>query len=195
MATRETGRESPHRLRRQRDLGHQHDRLLPAVDHLADAVQIDFGLAAAGDAQQQVDREPASAITRGSQHLHRMLLICIDAIRLRAVGRIRNGIGEARQVRFGRDRNQAQPRELANGGGGCAGVTGESHQLDSLTGVQQQQSGEDCPALGSAGFLQDRSWISSRSFASRTICVYPMPIRFRTAEGRTLSITVPSGVT
>ena len=41
------------RLRRQADLRHQHDRLPAEVDHLLDRLDVDLGLAAAGDAVDQ----------------------------------------------------------------------------------------------------------------------------------------------
>ncbi len=41
--------------------------------------------------------------------------------------------------------------------------------------------------------FSNSSWISSRGLASRTICTYPIPIRFFTAAGMIVSNTVPSG--
>ena len=45
--------ESLARLRRQTDLGHQHDRLATIGDDFVDRLHVDFGLAATGDAMQQ----------------------------------------------------------------------------------------------------------------------------------------------
>jgi hypothetical protein len=49
-------------LRREPDLGHQHQRLAPAADRIGDQVQVDLGLAAAGHALQE-DR--VEALTPG----------------------------------------------------------------------------------------------------------------------------------
>jgi len=48
----EAGHKPPDGLRGERDLGHQHDRLLAGFDDAANALEIDFGLAAAGDSAQ-----------------------------------------------------------------------------------------------------------------------------------------------
>ena len=45
--------EPLHRLRSQADLRHQDQRLLPLLDGLLDGAEVDFRLAAAGDAVQQ----------------------------------------------------------------------------------------------------------------------------------------------
>ena len=52
--------EAAHRLRRQRDLRHQHDAALAERDRLLERPQVDLRLAAAGDAVQQ-ERLSASA--------------------------------------------------------------------------------------------------------------------------------------
>ncbi len=49
----EAAREALDQLRRQVDLGHQHQRLPAGGEHLLGGAQIDLGLAAAGDAVQQ----------------------------------------------------------------------------------------------------------------------------------------------
>ena len=51
--------EPADRLRREADLGHQHNRLAAARHHFLDRRQIDLGLAAAGDAMNQERREAA----------------------------------------------------------------------------------------------------------------------------------------
>jgi hypothetical protein len=52
-------------LRRQGDLGNEHERLLPACDDALDRAQIDLGLAAAGDpAQQELRIRSRGAIDR-----------------------------------------------------------------------------------------------------------------------------------
>ena len=50
----EAGLEAPDGLRRQRDLGHEHDHALPALERRGGGAQVDLGLARAGDAVQQV---------------------------------------------------------------------------------------------------------------------------------------------
>ncbi len=49
----EPGLESPQRLRRHRDLGHEHDRGPARVQHRLDRAEVHLGLARAGDAVQQ----------------------------------------------------------------------------------------------------------------------------------------------
>ena len=51
--------EARHQLRRETDLRHQHQRALSAPQRVLDRVQIDLGLAAAGDAVEQERREPS----------------------------------------------------------------------------------------------------------------------------------------
>ena len=51
--------EALDRLRRQADLGHQHDRFLALADHFLDGAQVNFGFAAAGDAVQKKRVKPA----------------------------------------------------------------------------------------------------------------------------------------
>ena len=46
--------EAPDRLRRQRDLRHEHDHALPALERPRRGAQVDLGLARAGDAVQEV---------------------------------------------------------------------------------------------------------------------------------------------
>ena len=58
-------------LRRERDLGHEHQRLLAARDDGGDRAQIDLGLAAAGHAIQQMRREAAE---RAADPLHGLAL-------------------------------------------------------------------------------------------------------------------------
>ena len=53
----EAALKSTHQLRRQRDLWHQNQRALAPLDRRLDQPQVDLGLAAAGDAVEQVRRE------------------------------------------------------------------------------------------------------------------------------------------
>ena len=46
--------EAPDGLRRERDLGHEHDHALAALERRGGRAQVDLGLARAGDAVQQV---------------------------------------------------------------------------------------------------------------------------------------------
>jgi hypothetical protein len=46
--------EAPDRLRRQRDLGDEHDHALPTLERPRRGAQVDLGLAGAGDAVEQV---------------------------------------------------------------------------------------------------------------------------------------------
>ena len=83
----ETLAETPDELRREPDLRHQHQRALAAAQRSLDRVQIDLGLAAAGDAVQQEGRE---APVRGIDGLHRHGLLLAQApVRCRAAGRRR----------------------------------------------------------------------------------------------------------
>ncbi len=50
-----------HRLRREADFRHQHDRLPAVADHFANRVHVDFRLAAAGDSVHQNRFVPAAA--------------------------------------------------------------------------------------------------------------------------------------
>ena len=59
-------------LRREADLRHQHQRLLPALEHPRDQAQVDLGLAAAGDAVQQ---ERLEAAERGADPLDGLRLV------------------------------------------------------------------------------------------------------------------------
>jgi hypothetical protein len=64
----EAAAEALQGLRGQADLGHQHQRLLPRRQAIGDGVQVDLGLAAAGDAVEQRGREAAAraqAVPRG----------------------------------------------------------------------------------------------------------------------------------
>ena len=54
---REGGAKTALELRRQADLGHQHQRLTAALEHASDQVQINLGLSAAGNAMQEQRRE------------------------------------------------------------------------------------------------------------------------------------------
>ena len=49
-------------LRRQGDLGHQHQYLAAAAEHIGDGAQVDLGLAAAGNAFKQVRREAVQCL-------------------------------------------------------------------------------------------------------------------------------------
>ncbi len=58
----EPSAEAADRLRRQADLGHQHDGLSAVTDDLADRLDIDFGFAAPRDAMQQDRAVPARSL-------------------------------------------------------------------------------------------------------------------------------------
>ena len=60
-------REAVEEARSQRDFGQQDQRLLPHLHRLRDCFEIDFGLAGAGDAVEQIDREVVLA-NRGAQN-------------------------------------------------------------------------------------------------------------------------------
>ena len=64
----ETPREAVEELAGQRDLRHQDQRLLAAADRFGDRLEIDFGLARAGDAVEQRDMKAAI----GRQRAHRI---------------------------------------------------------------------------------------------------------------------------
>ncbi len=68
--------EARDRLRRQADLGDQHDRPLAARQRRLDRGEVDLGLARAGDAVQQLlARRPGFAVERGDDALDRGLLL------------------------------------------------------------------------------------------------------------------------
>jgi hypothetical protein len=97
--------EAADRLRRERDLGHEHDHALPALEGRRRGAQVDLGLAGAGDPVQ----EPlAAALDRG----HRGLLLHAQ---LHAVVGDVGGMRRA-PVRTRRDRHEAagfQPPQRA----------------------------------------------------------------------------------
>jgi hypothetical protein len=57
----ETGTKAAHQLRGQGDLGNQHEGCTPPLQGIFNGPQIDFGLAAAGDAVQEEGREGAGS--------------------------------------------------------------------------------------------------------------------------------------
>ena len=68
--------EACHRLRRQADLRHQHDRPLAARQGRLDRGEVDLGLARAGDAVQELlARRPRFAVEGGDDALDRGLLL------------------------------------------------------------------------------------------------------------------------
>jgi hypothetical protein len=79
-------------LRRQSDFGHQHQRLLAARQALRDGLQIDLGLAAAGDAIEQERHEAVGGVDRG----HRRCLLLVRHRPGQRMGRqLRCGHGDA----------------------------------------------------------------------------------------------------
>jgi hypothetical protein len=96
----EAGAEARQHLRRQADLRHQHQRLAATRQAVGDRLEVDLGLAAAGDAIQQQRREAVPG--RGSlDRIDRGLLLGIGHERVRAgrrgkqVGRDRDAFGHA----------------------------------------------------------------------------------------------------
>ena len=93
-------------LRRQADLRHQHQRLFALTHHLLDGPQIDFRLAAAGDAVQQERTEPALVQRRfqGRPGAHLVLVKCDRPLgRGRLLGGVRETVhapGEASNQPF-----------------------------------------------------------------------------------------------
>ena len=67
--------EARQRLRGQADLRHQHQRLLAARQAVGDRVQVDLGLAAAGDA---VEQQRGEAVARGQDRVDRGLLLGVE---------------------------------------------------------------------------------------------------------------------
>lgn len=78
--------KSADRLRRQGDLGHQHEGLLTAFERGACECEINLGLAAAGDA---VEQEGCKA-TAAAHGIDRSLLFAVEGAQ---VCRIRYGLG------------------------------------------------------------------------------------------------------
>ena len=75
--------ESPQRLRRQRDLGHEHDRRPAARQRRGARLEVDLGLAAAGLAVEQ--EMTAAGIERGGDPCQRRVLLARQLRRLRLV--------------------------------------------------------------------------------------------------------------
>ena len=67
--------EAPDELRRQRDLGHEHDRATALLQRAGGGAQVDLGLARSGDAVQQRPLE-ATRIERRAQTIQRIRLRC-----------------------------------------------------------------------------------------------------------------------
>ena len=65
------------RLRREADLGNEHDRLPSVTHHFADRLDVDLGLAAAGDAVQQDGAMPARTL-HGEDRVERPLLVAVE---------------------------------------------------------------------------------------------------------------------
>ncbi len=78
---RETRDEPLDRLRGQRDLRHEHHRLLPPCHRLGDEAQVNLRLAAAGHAQEQM-RPKATLDHRWRDGIERRLLLDIERVRL-----------------------------------------------------------------------------------------------------------------
>ncbi len=64
----ETLAEAPHELWRESDLGHQHQGTVSVLQAVRHRVQVDLGLAAAGDAMKQEGRElSGGGVDRGDR--------------------------------------------------------------------------------------------------------------------------------
>ena len=142
----EAGGEAANRLRRQRDLRHQHDRAASGIHHLPDAPEINLRLAAARDAEQQVDREGADVDSRPKIVKDFLLTFVQDNIRHFTIGD-RSVIGKARKIHLLRDANNAKPRQLANGRRRDIGLARQAHQFNTVAGIQLKQPRDDRFAL------------------------------------------------
>ena len=112
-------REAVEELRGERDLRHQDQRLAALADRLGDRLEIDLGLARAGDAVEQVDRE-AAVRDGAAQDVGR------HALRAGQLGLAVAGIGLARD-RLGRQRDdfeRAFVDEPVDHAGRNAGILG-----------------------------------------------------------------------
>ena len=119
---RESCLETPHGLGREGDFGNQHQRLLSAGDDAADALQINFRLAAAGDAVQEVHGK--APVLAADKFVEDLLLIFIEGnVRL-----IRLALAKARRqsgkVGFLGDGDPFQLSQFFNGGRRRAGFGG-----------------------------------------------------------------------
>ena len=166
--------------------------LLAALHHFADALKIDFSLAAAGHAQKQIDRE--SAVRDSRQHrVVDLLLVFIQRDFSLVTRGWQNILSQSGEIDFRRDRDQAEARELPHRRRGCPGFPGETDQLDRRPRLQLQQPGENRSALGRAGLFKKLLYLFPAPAARRTTCEYPSPTFFRTAAGNIVSSTLPSG--
>ena len=90
-AVREAPGKARHRLRRQRDLRHQHDRLATPCQRFGDGAQVDLGLPTAGDAMQQ---KSARGFLGKPGAIHALPHGCLFGSECR---RLRSEIGAARE--------------------------------------------------------------------------------------------------
>ncbi len=120
--------EPRHDLRRQRDLGHEHDRALAALQRRTHGAQVDLGLARAGDAVQQqplVGGEDAGQrrLLVGSQGGLGLVRADHHVLRARAAAPAGTSVTkppllqppQRRQVRAGQPRQRLQQRALRVG--------------------------------------------------------------------------------
>ena len=118
-AVAEARREAADGLRRERDLGHQHDRAAPALERRLGGGEVDLGLAGAGDAVQQelACSAPSSAATIAPSARR----CCGAELRPAATGRADRGrsTGGARRSR----RAQARPGRAPRGASGSRAST------------------------------------------------------------------------
>ena len=110
-------REAIEKLSGQRDLRHQDQRLLAAADDLGDRLEIDFGLARAGDAVEQ--RDVKAAIRPQAPASHRRAVRCCGEKSGSAKAGSGAGGGSRRRHRL--DRQRALVDEAVDHAGADAG--------------------------------------------------------------------------
>ena len=113
--------EAGHDLRRERDLGHQHDRAATLARARGGRAQVDLGLARAGHAVQQRLRSPLRVAQRLEHRLEHRLLVGASA---------RAGRAARRRPRGGAG---ARPRGACGRSGACAAPGGSTRPARART--------------------------------------------------------------
>jgi hypothetical protein len=120
----EAGGEPADGLRGEGDFGDEDDGLFAGVDDLADAAEVDFGFAGAGDAVEEGGGEAGGEARL--EGVHHALLIFVELVIRFVAGGVADVFGEAREVGLWVDGDETGANELADGGRARAGFGGEA---------------------------------------------------------------------